>query len=201
MEICNEFKFALCDKHGFIQVNYKTNNSPYESGFNHLKGLSFNPSICIGYPTMKAAIIKYEGTGYAQSCAWIQIITDEFYETNEATAPTRVVVEVDVDDKMRELGVPFFGYGYPSEIYDAPCNNLGNYKRLIWSADTFLVTYPSRINDNTVSFLAGFSWGYIESDVNGIRNIELLPLQEVKKDVWIKYKNLLETKFPEWKYK
>lgn len=37
---------------------------------------------------------------------------------------------VDTHSFLEELGVPFFAMGFPTEIYDAPCNNLGSLGRL-----------------------------------------------------------------------
>ena len=36
-----------------------------------------------------------------------------------------------------------FAYGYPAEIFDAPCCNLAGCRHLKWTAYTYLVDLPS----------------------------------------------------------
>ena len=64
--------------------------------------------------------------------------------------------------------------GYPAEIFDAPCCNLAGCRHLKWTAYTYLVDLPSRMNSNKLKFLGGYSWGY-EEDENGPQR--LLPLE------------------------
>lgn len=71
--------------------------------------------------------------------------------------------------------------GYPAEIFDAPCCNLAGCKHLKWTAYTYLVDLPSRMNGNKLEFLAGYSWGY-EEDENGPQR--LLPLEVLTKNEW-----------------
>lgn len=133
---------VLNNRPGTIEVCYKENKSANESGFDLLKGLGFDVDMCIGYPTMHGYIKEYGGTGYSNASAWIQIITDKYYSSLQDGIPSEVLSELDINDNMRKLGIPFFAFGYPAEIYDAPCNNLGNFARLKWITDTFLVTQP-----------------------------------------------------------
>jgi hypothetical protein len=107
---------------------------------------------------------------------------------------------VDVNDTLAELGVPFFAMGFPAEIYDAPCNNLGSCTRLEWTADTFLVTLPSRIYDHRITPLAGFRWGYIEYDREGKRQVEINPLTDAGTAFWGSHLPLLRSQFSKWKY-
>lgn len=130
--------FTLNNKIGTVEVFYEENKSSNKSGFDLLKGLPFNMEMCRGYPTIKAYIKDYEGTGYYSSSAWIQIITDKYYVSFKDDRPCKILSEVDINDNMRKLWVPFFAFGYPAEIYDAPCNNLGSYAKLEWIAHTFL---------------------------------------------------------------
>lgn len=195
-----QIPFVLNSKQGNVEVCYEVNNSASKSGFDLFKKLGFDVKMCIGYPTMHAYIKNYAGTGYYTSSAWIQIITDKFYESLDDNLPVQEVSEVDVHPNMRKLGVPFFSFGYPAEIYDAPCNNLGEYKRLKWIADTFLVTQPSRINNDTISCLLGFRWGYEESDKDGIRQVKVFPIEVIDKSVWSKHIPLLREHFPDWIY-
>ena len=116
-------------------------------------------------------------------------------------APAEISSEVDISPNMRKLGVPFFAFGYPAEIYDAPCNNLGESAKLEWIADTFLVTQPSRVNDDTISCLLGFRWGYEESDIDGKRNVKILPLEILDCSTWNGHLPLLKENFQNWKFR
>lgn len=196
-----QIPFVLNNKTGTVEVCYEINKDPNKSGFNLLKNLSFDVDMCIGYPTMHAYIKEFNGTGYYTASAWIQVITDEFYSSLKDDIPTQILSEIDISDNMRKLGVPFFALGYPAEIYDAPCNNLGKYARLKWIADTFLVTQPSRINNNTISYLLGFQWGYEESDIKGKRNIRILPIKVIDISVWNQHLPMLKKNFSHWKFK
>ena len=83
-------------------------------------------------------------------------------------------------DKICCTGYPVM-HGYPAEIFDAPCCNLAGCKHLKWTAYTYLVDLPSRMNGNKLEFLAGYSWGY-EEDENGPQR--LLPLEVLTKNEW-----------------
>lgn len=196
-----QIPFTLNEKVGTVEVCYKENKSANESGFDLLKGLGFDMDMCIGYPTMHGYIKNFNGTGYSNSSAWIQIIEDKYYSSLQDEEPCKVLKEVDISENMRKLGVPFFAFGYPSEIFDAPCYNLRNYARLEWIADTFLVTQPSRINNNTISYLLGFRWGYEEWDVEGKRKVRILPIKVMDCSVWNGYLSLLKKDFPDWQFK
>lgn len=71
-----------------------------------------------------------------------------------------------------------------AEIFDAPCCNLAGCKHLKWTAYTYLVDLPSRMNGNKLEFLAGYSWGY-EEDENGPQR--LLPLEVLTEKDWEKH--------------
>lgn len=192
--------FTLNGKKGIVEVCYEVNKSAHQSGFDLFKNLDFKVDMCIGYPTMHAYVKDYSGTGYYTASAWIQIITDRFCSSLPDDTSTQILTEVDISDKMRSLGIPFFAMGYPAEIYDAPCNNLGQFARLQWIADTFLVTQPGRINDDTISYLLGFRWGYEESDINGKRNVKILPIEVTDQSIWNNHLPLLIKDFPHWNF-
>lgn len=196
-----EIPFILNNKKEIIEVCYKENKSIHESGFDLLQGLGFNPEMCLGYPTMKAYFKEYEGTGYYNYSAWIQIITDKYYSSLDYTAPCKIETEVDIDPNMRKLKVPFMSYGPSPEIYDAPCNNLGSSAKLEWIADAFLVTYPGRTNDNSIMYICGFRWGYEEWYENGSRKVKILPLKILNESDWNKHKEMLVNDFSDWKFK
>ncbi|MCD8502780.1 MAG: hypothetical protein LRY71_15335, partial [Bacillaceae bacterium] len=142
---------------------------------------------------------EYSRSGYATLTGWIQIITSKRYATLEDTTPS-IVTEIDNCETMTRLGNPFFATGYPAEIYDAPCYNLRDDAKLEWVADTFFVTYPSRMNDNAITFLAGFSWGYEESDINGEKKVKILPFHIHDKSKWQTHLSMLQNQFPNWTF-
>jgi hypothetical protein len=192
--------FELNKKYGVLEVQYAPNRSITESGFNLLAGFGFDVNLSIGYPTMRAFVRSYEGTGYYTASAWIQIVTRREFASLDATEPAAIVSSVDVNDTLDALGVPFFGMGFPAEIYDAPCCNLGDCAKLEWVANTFFVTLPSRINDNTIFCLAGFQWGYVEYDLNAKRQVEINPLAVTDMPQWQKHLPLLRSRFGKWNY-
>jgi len=108
---------------------------------------------------------------------------------------------VDMMPSMLTFDIQFGSFGFLPEMFDSPCYNIGNCAKLKWIADTFLTTVPSRSNEEKISHLAGFRWGYIEYD-NPKRNpTTILPLQAISKDVWNSHLNLLRKQFKKWKFK
>ena len=93
-------------------------------------------------------------------------------------------LSIDVSDENLGKGNPYFAYGYPAEIFDAPCCNLAGCRHLKWTAYTYLVDLPSRMNGNKLKFLGGYSWGY-EEDENGPQR--LLPLEILTENDWEKH--------------
>lgn len=196
-----QIPFTLNNKDGALEVRYEENKDSSKSGFDLLTGVGFDIEMCIGYPTMNAYVKEYSGTGYYTASAWIQIITSKRYSSLDDKEPYNVETTADIQDNMRKLGVPFFAIGYPAEIYDAPCNNLGGAARLEWVADTFLVTQPSAINNNVILYSAGFRWGYEEWDVEGKRNVKILPIEKIDSSSWKGHLPMLKRDFPNWKFK
>ncbi len=150
--------FRLRNKENNVIVEYKEMQSPEESGFRALN-VPFDVNKCIGYPMVHAYLDDINLKGYERYCGFIQIMRREEYNTVAQEERVNVRYELDCPSTIR----PYFCVGYPAELFDAPCNNLGDNKKLIWTAYTYLVDPPSRMNDNQLTFLAGFSWGYVES--------------------------------------
>jgi hypothetical protein len=192
--------FTLNRKPGILRVDYESNQSAAKSGFDLFAGSGFDVEMCIGYPTMRARIESYEGTGYAAACAWIQVVTRREFSSVEAMEPADVVTDVDTHPTLAESGVPFFAFGFPSEIFDAPCNNLNGLAKLEWVADTFFVTMPNRTNGYSIYRLAGFRWGYIEYDLDGKRQVEISHLVITGPAVWNQHLPLLRNQFSEWRF-
>ena len=191
--------FKLNGKKGVIHIDYAINNDVYESGFDMLTHLGFDVNMCIGYPTIHASIKDFDATGYRRLCGWIQVLKCEYFHTHEETSPTDTKFFI---DSLPNYELPFFAYGYPAELYDAPCNNLiAPYEKLIWTAYTYLVTMPTHLTQNTISFISGFKWGYTEWNELGTRKVTLTPFQELSYSNWKNNLELLEEQFPKFSYR
>jgi len=184
---------------GEIETFYEPNTDPIKAGLDAMKGINFKLEESIGYPTMHARIV-YHSSGIRTSMAWIQIITD-YFNANVEAGQEKIFIDIDVSPTFRDLGVPFYSYGNLPEIFDAPSNNIGNYSTLKWVADTFLTTLPDRTNDHTISFLAGFRWGYIECARELQKPVAILPLQIIDGSYWNSKLHLLREQFPAWNYR
>jgi hypothetical protein len=195
-----EIPFVLNHKNGTIEVHYVPNRSVEESGFDLLAGFGFDVNMAVGYPTMRAFVKHYQGSGYYTASAWIQIVTRREYSEIDSEKPARIISSVDVNDMLDDLGVPFFAMGFPAEIFDAPCCNLGEAAKLEWIADTFFVTMPSRINNNTITRIAGYQWGYTEYDRNGKRYVDIHPLVVTENTHWDQHLPLLASQFGRWNF-
>lgn len=143
-----------------------------------LREIPIDKICCTGYPVMHGYFEHINVTGYRRSCGFIQ-----FVERIENDGENREFC-IDVSDENLEKGNPYFAYGYPAEIFDAPCGNLAGCKHLKWIAYTYLVDLPSRMNGNQLEFLTGYSWGYKE-DKNG--PLRLLPLEVLTEKDWEKH--------------
>lgn len=157
--------FQLRNKENRIIVEYNKIENVKDSGFEVLN-VPFDVNQCIGYPMIHAYFDNLNLKGYERYCGWIQIIRKEEYNTVNQKENVTTTYEIDFCAQTK----PYFCIGFPAELFDAPCKNLGTNEKLIWTAYTYLVDPPSRMNDNQMTFLAGFSWGYTES-VNGAENI------------------------------
>jgi hypothetical protein len=193
--------FNLKGYNGNVAVYYGVNNDPLKVGFDSLPGLNFDINLSLGYPAMHAYIDGYEGTGYRTICGWIQIVTNTYLEShNGETAKTVTFVSVDVIPSLQELDFPFASFGNLPQLFDAPSLNLGKYAELRWTADTFLTTFPIRSKGEEVSWLLGFRWGYIESDVPDQKPV-LLPLEVTDVQVWNSYLLFLREQYSSWRFK
>ncbi len=56
--------FELNHKPGVLNVCYEANQSAVKSGFDLFAEMGFDVNLCLGYPTMRAFVSSYEGTGY-----------------------------------------------------------------------------------------------------------------------------------------
>jgi hypothetical protein len=195
-----EIPFVLNGKSGRLAVEYKANDDVNESGFDLLAG-AFDPRIALGYPTMHGRFVAYEGSGYRTACGWIQVIRSAFYDDLAADEPVACDTEADLAGYVHEGGVPFFAFGYLPDIYDAPANNLREFARMSWQADTFLVTMPARWNDFSIACLAAYRWGYWDALVEGAHQVELLPLEVLDRAAWAAVVPMLAAEFPRFTFR
>lgn len=172
--------FAFHGKENRIIVDYRKIENARMAGF-HILNLPFEPEECKGYPMIHAYFRDMNLQGYERYCGWIQLIRREEFVSIDDLSPSNVCYELDVPEDIRETGLPYFAYGYPPDLFDAPCHNLRGCEKLRWRAYTYLVDIPSRINGYRLSFLAGFTWGYTEN-IRG--EVSLLNFALLNETVW-----------------
>lgn len=176
-----EIEFEWRGKKCTIEINYAPNGGPEASGFSIFHDMPFDLALCKGYPTMHARVNASNLRGYERYCGWIQLVTRRDYDEKDSVA--RVSCELDCDEEMRRHGLPYFAFGYPAELFDAPCMNLGSSARLEWRARTYLVEMPVyRVNERQMKFLAGFSWGYSEGRDE---EVQMLALEHLTEADWL----------------
>lgn len=186
--------FSLRDQSGFITVEYSENKSADESGFSALLDFPYDRNVCIGYSTLHAYFENSALTGYKRLCGWIQIVErKEMNHRNGDKVWNQTLLLDVVDEHIRKAGLPYFAFGFPAELYDAPCKNLGNCEELTWTAYTYLVDIPSRLNLYKLSCLAGFSWGYIE---NSKGPVSLLDFKLLDQTDWMKHLPFIQGECP-----
>jgi hypothetical protein len=173
-----------------LSVEYRENISPSESGFDVLN-VPFPVDKCIGYPVLHAYFEHMQLTGYKRYCGYIQLV--QRTEIINGTENAKKLLSLDVCDYFSAIGNPYFPYGYPATLYDAPCSNLGSCDKLIWKAHTYLVDLPTRMNKNKLTYLTGFSWGYIE-DISG--PLGLLDFEPLSESDWQKHYDFIVGKYP-----
>lgn len=184
-----EFEFAWRGKRCTIEVDYAPNSGPDASGFSIFHDMPFDLEQCKGYPTMHARVNAANLRGYERYCGWIQLVSRRDYATKDSIAVESF--DLDCDEEMRKHGLPYFAFGYPAELFDAPCKNLGSSARLEWRARTYLVEMPVyRVNGRQMKFLAGFSWGYTEGRDE---EVKMLALNRLTEEDWLKDRPLLQT--------
>jgi len=196
MNKVSHLSFNLRGIQNTIEVIYKVNESAKESGFDTLLDLPFDPNLCIGYPTIHAYIKNMASTGYRRSCGWIQLVHREYFSSELLEKPDENEISIDTN-------VPnciYLAFGSPAEIYDAPCNNLNENVKGKWTAYSYLVDIPSRMNGNKLSFLAGFQWGYEEALENNKLNVKIQDIKEVNYEKWKEHIAILKEQYPDYKY-
>jgi len=187
--------FELRGMPNTIEVIYKANESVIESGFDALN-LPFEPNLCIGYPAMYAYVKDMENTGYKRYCGWIQLVKREYFSSEALYTPDEIELSIDTVDPA----IIYFAYGYPSEIFDAPCNNLNGNARGTWTAYTYLVDIPTRMSDYKLSFLAGFQWGCNEEKKNNKLCVQIQDVKKIDITQWREHIPKMKEEYPQYNY-
>ena len=190
-----QIPFTLNGISNTIEITYKVNESVVESGFDALN-LPFNPNLCIGYPTMHAQIKDMTNSGYRRYCGWIQLVKREYFSSEALDQPDENILSIDSGDPA----YIYFAFGYPSEIYDAPCNNLNGNVKGKWTAYTYLVDIPTRMNNYKLSCLAGFQWGYEEAMINGELTVNMQNINELDQEQWKNHILFMKSEYPQYDY-
>lgn len=170
-----------------FSVDYAAGDDMHEAGFDALVGFPMDKISCVGYPTMHGRFLDMSLTGYRRYCGIVQVIErlDKFEDGHVERS-----LNFDVPERDDGQLIPYFAYGYPPEIYDAPCCNLRASESLEWRAYTYLVDMPTnRLSDFKLTFLGGYCWGYRE-DKNGATGI--LPLYALDEMKFLQQKEELE---------
>lgn len=200
-QIAKLIPFSLSGYNGEVAIYYGINDAPVKVGFDSLTGLNFNIELCCGYPVIHARIENYEGSGYRTFCGWIQIVTSVYSNSHDkAKAQTEIFISVDIAPALHESDIPFASYGNLPQLFDAPCHNLGEFAELCWTADTFLTTVPARSRNEEISWLLGFRWGYIETDIPHQKPV-LLPLEVTDAQIWNRHIPYLSKEYSKWRFK
>lgn len=168
--------FTLNGRSGYLAVEYRPNDDIESSGFDMFDPSDFDPALAIGYPTIRAWVHDYRGTGYRTASAFIQWIDIERRGPGAAKS-----TELDTIAAFENQGVPFFSCGYPANLYDAPAHNLQGATWMSWIATTWFVTLPARWTDHEIRPLRGFTWGYEEDTDDGVT---VLPLRKLDSASW-----------------
>ncbi len=179
-----EIKVQFTDTQETLTVEYKENTDPHKAGFDVLK-LPFPIEDSLGYPVIHAFFRDMKATGYRRYCGFIQFIERE--DTKNGVIHRDFSVDVTPD--LEKACIPYFSYGFPASLFDAPCRNLRDSDSLTWTAYTYLVEMPTRMNDGQIKYLAGFSWGYTETKT-GCKKIHTLEL--LSRENWEAHRRLLQ---------
>lgn len=193
--------FTLAGRAGRVAVTYGVTEDPVAVGFDVIPGIPFDIRLCRGYPNIHAVIDRYGGTGYRGFCGWIQVITGKRYlAVDDHKPPARVEVDIDKLPAIADIDMPFAVFGHLPEWFDAPCRNLNGYKRLHWTADTFLTTLPIRTRKESIRRLASFRWGYVEYDPAAHRPVAPQPLELTDERAWNALLPILRKASPGWRF-
>ena len=194
MSTVMKIPFTLREIENTIEVVYKKNDSAIESGFDILN-VPFDLDFCLGYPVMHAKI-NMVSTGYRRYCGWVQLVMREYFSSETLSKPDENILSIDTNDPASI----YLAIGSPPELYDAPCYNLNENVKGKWTAYTYLVDVPSRMNNHKMSCLAGFQWGYEEAIKNGNLLVSMQEIIEIGQPEWEKHIPCLKETYPQYEY-
>lgn len=185
--------FRFQGRGGHLAIDHRVNDDIAESGFDMFNRAEFEPEAALGYPTMHAWVERFDGSGYRTATAFIQWIDAHRDDHQGRRIEDR---ELDVTNACRQGGLPFFAWGYPAALYDAPAQNMRGAISMRWQATTWFVTIPARWTNHQVQPLLGFQWGYQE-DASGV---ELLPLTDLSLTDWERDNEWLRDQCPQLRF-
>ncbi len=186
------WSFTLNGRSGHLAVDYHPNDDIESSGFDMFDPGDFDPSLAIGYPTIRAWVHDYLGTGYRTASAFVQWIDIE-----RRGSGAQKTTELDTMEALANQQVPFFSNGYPANLYDAPAHNMHGATWMSWIATTWFVTMPARWTNHEIRPLLGFTWGYEEDEQAGV---SVLPLRRLDSASWDRNLGQLQRQCPAFRF-
>lgn len=185
--------FSLFDCLGRLVIDYRANDDLVASGFDMFDPADFDSSDALGYPTIRAWVDGFAGSGYRTATAFIQWIDTIRIDSAGNRTEDR---ELDLTAEFAHRGIPFFAWGYPASLYDAPAHNMNGASWMRWRATTWFVTIPARWTAFQVRPLVGFQWGYEE----GTTGLGLLPLVDATDSLWEADRQWLAEQCPAFRF-
>jgi hypothetical protein len=192
--------FALLGEDYELMIDYGEITSPEKIGFEVSKSDVFDIRSGLGFPFMRARVESLQKNSYRNLVAFIQTTTSKYFEQVDDMMVALNEKAVDIPPFLREKGFPFYAFGYPSELFSARFSDLQAFTKLSREINTFLVTFPNPANDNTVSCLAAFSWGFVEWVDKCKHQVKLLPFKKLDFEYWNYSLEILEREFGSFQY-
>jgi len=192
--------FTLMGEEYELLVDYGEITWPEKVGFEVSKSDVFDISSGLGFPFMRARVESPQKNSYRNLVAFIQTTTSKYFDQVDDMVVAMNEKAVDIPPFLREKGFPFYAFGYPSEIFSARFSDLRAFSKLSREINTFLVTFPNPANDNTVSCLAAFSWGFVEWRDKGKHLVKLLPFKKLDFEYWNYSLEVLERDFGSFRF-
>lgn len=106
---------TLNDRLGLLALEYLPSDNIEKAGFDMFDPSDFDPRLAVGYPTMRAWMHDYDGTGYRTASAFIQWI-----DSKRGRLDPVETSELDRSGVLGDIGIPFFSYGYPATCTTPP---------------------------------------------------------------------------------
>lgn len=177
-----EMQFSLKNKSGRVHVTVETTHTP--------NVLAADPG-AVGLPNCTATI-DYDGLGYNRLMGWIQFVrsTDNESEGRE--------FEIDPFDSFKlynRAPTPYAFFGIAPTLFDAPARD--ERVALDWIAHSFLAWSPFQGQQNTVTALGGFSWGF---EIGADGTIQLKETRVLASTDWSSHLAYLRKTYSDWEF-